>query len=431
MLDWINTLDPSTRTGLWILVVGGMTNMACALVGCFLVLRRMSLMGDAIAHAVLPGLVIAFLLSGTLAIGPLMLGAIAVGLLTAFLTQTLHRFGNVPSDASMGVVFTSLFALGIVLVKRYIEGVHFDVDCVWEGSLLMLVFDTTSIGGVEVPRHAFTIGPVLLIDALVVTALWKELKISSFDPPLSTTLGFPATWLHYLLMAMVAITAVAAFEAVGSILVVAMLIVPGATAHLVTDRLSRMVGLALVVALAATLGGYGMARALDVEVAGAVTVAAGFFYVVAVLGSPRYGLFSRVLHNMSTSLRIIREDVLAMLYRLEELGVAQRMTSREAITAVGGGVLARVAVRDLVRRRRVTHHRGGLELTESGRSRARNLLRSHRLWEAYLVEYLGLPLDHVHEPAERMEHFIDEQMQQRLAEELTDAATDPHGREIP
>lgn len=431
MSDWLAHLDPSTRTGLWIIVVGGMTNMACGLIGCFLVLRRMSLMGDAIAHAVLPGLVVAFLLSGTLAIGPLMIGAIVVGLLTAFLTQTLHHFGKMPSDASMGVVFTSLFALGIILVKRYVAGVHFDVDCIWEGSLLTLVFDTTPFAGVNVPRHAFTIGPVLLINAAVVTLLWKELKLSSFDPALATTLGFPAIWLHYLLMAMVAVTAVAAFEAVGSILVVAMLIVPGATAHLLTDRLHRMIWLALGLALLSTVAGYALARRWDVEVAGAMAVAAGLFYLAAVVASPRYGVVSRLMHTAATSLRILREDALALLYRLEELDVARRMSRGDAVQALGGGLLARFAIRDLIRRRLVAKDADRVELTESGRSQARKLLRSHRLWEAFLVEYLGLPLDHVHAPAERMEHFIGERMRERLADDLTDTATDPHGREIP
>jgi hypothetical protein len=232
-------------------------------------------------------------------------------------------------------------------------------------------------------------------------------------------------------MAMVAITAVAAFEAVGSILVVAMLIVPGATAHLLTDRLSRMVWLALAAAMAATILGYLFARAWDVEVAGAMSVASGLLFAAAVIGSPRYGVLSRLIHNVGTSLRILREDILAMLYRLEELGVHRPMTARDAVRGVGGGVLAHFAVRSLVRRKRVVRRADAIELTESGRLRAASLLRSHRLWEAFLVEYLGLPLDHVHAPAERMEHFIGQRMQKQLAEELTDSAVDPHGREIP
>ena len=138
--DWLEPFR--SATGQRIMLVGALTNVACALVGCYLVLRRMSLMGDAIAHAVLPGLVLAFIFSGAMNIVPLFIGAALVGLLTTFLTQTLHQFGRVPTDASMGAVFTSLFALGVVLLKRYISGVHFDVACVYEGSLTGVALDT-------------------------------------------------------------------------------------------------------------------------------------------------------------------------------------------------------------------------------------------------------------------------------------------------
>src|SRR5918994_5706921 len=134
MLDLLAQIDwwqPFTsRNGQSIMLVGAVTNVACALVGCYLVLRRMSLMGDAIAHAVLPGLVLALLFSGSMNIGPLFLGAAAIGLLTTFLTQTLHQYGRVPADASMGVVYTSLFAIGVVLLKSYAGQLHFDVQCV-------------------------------------------------------------------------------------------------------------------------------------------------------------------------------------------------------------------------------------------------------------------------------------------------------------
>jgi manganese/zinc/iron transport system permease protein len=213
-LDWLDSLNSPVA---WrIILVAACTNIACALVGCYLVLRRMSLMGDAIAHAVLPGLVIAFVFSGSMNIVPLFIGAAAVGLLTTFLTQTLHQYGRVPADASMGVVFTSLFALGVVLLKRYATGVHFDVACVYEGSLSSAALDTLQITGWEVPRQLQTVLPVALVNLAVVLLLWKELKISSFDPALATSMGISATVMHYLLMAIVAVTTVASFEAVGS-----------------------------------------------------------------------------------------------------------------------------------------------------------------------------------------------------------------------
>jgi manganese/zinc/iron transport system permease protein len=414
-----------------IMLVGALTNVACSLVGCYLVLRRMSLMGDAISHAVLPGLVIAFVFSGSMNIVPLFIGAAAVGLLTTFLTQTLHQYGRVPTDASMGVVFTSLFALGVVLLKRYATGVHFDVACVYEGSLSQAALDTFQLGGWELPRQLRTVFPVVIVNLVIIMLLWKELKISSFDPALATSMGFSATLLHYLLMAMVAVTTVASFEAVGSILVVAMLIVPPATAQLLSQRLGRMVLLACVFAILSAVLGYWLAARWNAAPAGAMAVVAGGMYALAVLLAPHNGILSALIRNLQTTLRILREDLLLMLYRVEEIDSTKRMQPSEAVAAVGGGWLARWALAILRRRGRIEVRDGRLQMTDDGRWRAARLVRGHRLWEAYLVKHLGLPLDHVHAPADRVEHYIHQPLREQLQKAVDDVEKDPHGREIP
>ncbi len=431
MLEWLSHLDAGTQASLWVILVGAMTNTACALLGCYLVLRRMSLLGDAISHAVLPGLAAAFILSGTLNIGYMFAGALIVGLLTTVLTEALHRHGGVAEDAAMGVVFTSLFALGVILVKRYGQAVDLDPDCVLNGLLELVDVNRVTVAGVSVPRALVTIGPVLAVNVLFIVVFWKELLVSSFDPALATTMGFRAGLLHYVLMALVAVTTVASFEQVGSILVIAMLIVPGATAHLLTDRLSRMLWIAAGVAVASAVLGQGLAIRWDTNTAGTMTVVVGLAYLAAAIFSPRYGVVSAWLRNLKTSLRIVREDLLAMLYRLEELRVQRRLGPVEAVRAVGGGALAVLGLRSVFARREVLRQNGTLRLTDLGRRQAAGLVRSHRLWEAYLVRHLGLPLDHVHEPATRMEHFIDERLQRHVAADLGQMATDPHGREIP
>jgi len=429
-MHFSNLLFAELSPGQLVVLTGAATNVACALVGCFLVLRRMSMMGDAISHAVLPGLVVAFLFSGSTSIFPLFLGAVACGLLTTFMTQTLHQYARVPSDASMGVVFTSLFALGVILVKKFVGGLHFDVACVYEGTLELVSFAAPIAG---LPRPLFTTLLVLLLNLVVLILLWKEFKLSSFDPALATTMGISATAMHYLLMTMVAVTSVASFEAVGSILVVAMLIVPAATAHLLTDRLELMVLIATAVGIASSVLGYWAAGFWNTNIAGMMTVAAGVLYLGAVFFSPRYGICSTLLRNIRMSLRILREDLLAMLYRVEELGPAseKRLTLAEASEAVGGGWLVRWGVRALVQEGRILLVGGHLHLTEKGRDAARQLVRSHRLWETYLVQHLGLPLDHVHEPAHRVEHYIDERLREELASEIDATGQDPHGRAIP
>jgi manganese/zinc/iron transport system permease protein len=421
-------LSQFSMTDVWIVLTAAATNVACALVGCFLVLRRMSLMGDAISHAVLPGLVIALLVSGSMGIVPMFLGAAAMGLLTTFLTQTLHQYARVPSDASMGVVFTSLFALGVVLVKKFVSGLHFDVACVYEGALEFVPFAEPMLG---LPRPLFTTLVVLLVNLAVLALLWKELKVSSFDASLASTMGFSATMMHYLLMVLVAVTAVASFEAVGSILVVAMLIVPAATAHLLCDRLGVMVFLSAVIGVAAAVLGYVAGRWFDTNYAGMITVAVGVLYGLAVLVSPRYGLISSLVRNVRMSLKVVGDDLLGMLYKVEELAREKPLSPVDARRAVGGGWQARWGLAKLIRGGKIESSGDRLLLTNSGRESARSLVRSHRLWETYLVEHLGMPLDHVHEPADRVEHYIDERLRRELEAEVDTAAGDPHGREIP
>ncbi len=281
----------------WVVITGGLCAAACALPGCFLVLRRMSMMGDAISHAVLPGLAIGFLLTGTRAGLPMLAGAAVTGVLTAMFTQWITRFGNVDRGASMGIVFTTLFALGMILITRAADRVDLDPGCVLYGAIEMTPLDvvaTLTVGGTEidVPRAAVVLGGVLLFNLLVVLALYKELQISAFDPELATALGIRALTMHYILMAMTAITTVAAFEAVGSIMVIAMLIVPAATAWLLTDRLPVMLGLSAGLGVIAAGLGHVSAITLptwfgyeDTSTAGMMAVATGLLFSLVWMGT--------------------------------------------------------------------------------------------------------------------------------------------------
>ena len=218
----------------WIVIVGILAAVACTLLGNFLVLRKMSMMGDAISHAVLPGLAIAFLITGARASLAMFIGAAVVGVLTAVFTQWISRFGKVDQGASMGIVFTTLFALGLILIVQAADHVDLDAGCVLYGAIELTPLDvvwSTKLFGmtVDLPRAVVVLVSVCLVNALFVILFFKELRISSFDPELASTIGINASLMHYLLMTLVAITTVAAFEAVGSIIVIAMLIVPAAT----------------------------------------------------------------------------------------------------------------------------------------------------------------------------------------------------------
>ena len=289
----------------WIVIVGALCAVACALPGNFLVLRRMSMMGDAISHAVLPGLAIAYLLTETRSSFTMFLGAAVVGVLTALFTQWISRFGNVDRGASMGIVFTTLFAVGLLLIVQAADHVDLDPSCVLYGAIELTPLDTAfdfKFGKalVQVPRAAVVLSMVVAINLAFVCLFFKELRISSFDPALATTLGFDADKMHYLLMTVVAMTTVAAFEAVGSIIVIAMLIVPPATAHLLTDRLDRMVVLSIIIAVSAA--GLGHVGALFIpywlgfkgtSTSGMMAVAAGAIFVMALLFAPKHGVVAR------------------------------------------------------------------------------------------------------------------------------------------
>lgn len=218
----------------------------------------MSMMADAISHAVLPGLAIAFLVSGTRAGWPLFLGAVVTGLLTALFTQWVHRSAGVDRGAAMGVVFTTLFAIGLVIIVRAADHVDLDPGCVLYGAIEFTPLDTVKIAGHFIPQAVLVNGGVLLANVLLIVSFYKELVLSSFDADLADTLGFRPGGLHYLLMMQVAATTVAAFESVGSIIVIAMFIVPAATARLLTDRLPVMLVFSVIAAaLAAALGHWG------------------------------------------------------------------------------------------------------------------------------------------------------------------------------
>ena len=389
--------------------------MACALPGNFLLLRRQSMMGDALSHTVLPGIVIAFLAghwlqsSGWLASGTfgarsgdvaqhtlLFVGAMLLGVFSAVLTEWVQKLGRVESSAALGVVFTTLFAFGLLLLRAAADDVHIDPDCVLYGNIELAVLDTW--GQTNIPRAAVINGSVLLVNLALVVVFYKELRIATFDPALATTMGINARLIHYGLMAITAATLVSAFESVGSILVIAVLIVPAATAYLLTDRLSRLLMLSLLFASLSALGGHVMAitlppvifgplgftRVESASTAGMTAVAAGMMFLAAMLLGPRYGIFSRWIDRTRLGLRVVREDVLGLLYRQDELavaGVAGR-ANINTVMAASPGWLRRLAIWQLCRRGQIEVAGDEYRLTAAGSRVAQELVRSHRLWRA-------------------------------------------------
>ncbi len=438
--DWSWTPDG------WIILAGILCAVSAALLGNFLVLRKLSLLGDAISHAVLPGLAIAFLVTSSRSSWPMFVGAVIAGLVTAGATQWIRQAGKVDESASLGVVFTCLFALGLVLIVQAADRVDLDPGCVLYGAIETTALDKVDLWGVQLPRVIWVLGAVLCVNVLAVLLLYKELKLSSFDPALATSLGIPASLMHALLMILVAVTAVASFESVGNILVVAMLVVPPSAALLITDRMARVIFWSLLIAAGSAVLGHWLATVVpgtlgyrSTSTAAMMAVASGGLFCLALIFGPNQGLLWRWWRHRTTALSVLAEDLIGLLYRREE----KAAETGEAVLPLAGGAselaklletklwMVRRVKKGLVKRGLVRQTSGSLELTEAGRQEAQRLGRAHRLWEQYLVERAEIPLSRIHAHAEQFEHYTSASMRDALAEQTEGTDVDPHGSPIP
>lgn len=269
---------------IWILTTASLVAVSCSMVGVFLVLRRMSLLGDAISHSVLLGIVLAYLAVGSRSVVAMMIGATVIGLLTAWLSNTLHRVSKLQTDASIGIIFTWFFAVGVILISVYAGQVDLDQECVLYGEIAFVPFDTVVWGESDIgPRAFWLILGVFLLNLLMVLIGFERFKLVAFHPALAVSLGVNVVFWHYLLMTMVSLTTVASFDAVGAILVVALLVIPASAAYLLAKSLKGMLWLAAGYAQLSVLAGYAVAVWLDSSIAASIAVMAGLLLMTTVL----------------------------------------------------------------------------------------------------------------------------------------------------
>ena len=279
-----------------IVLTAALVGIACALAGSFLVLRRMALLGDAISHSVLLGIVAVFWLTGSRSAPLMVIGAGAVGLLTVSLVEAVYRTGRVREDAAIGLVFPALFSIGVIAVSRFPSAVHLDVDHVLYGEIAYAHIDKIELFGYDLGyRSLWLMGIMALVNLVFVALFYKALKLATFGPALAAALGFSPLAIHYGLMALASATTAVALDSVGAVLVVGILVVPAATAYLLTDRLPIMLVLASLCGSASAVGGYWLARRLDGSIAGAMATFAGVLFLGAFLIAPRHGLVARAI----------------------------------------------------------------------------------------------------------------------------------------
>ncbi|MEZ4857235.1 MAG: metal ABC transporter permease [Flavobacteriaceae bacterium] len=267
--------------------------IACAIPGVFLVLRKMALISDAISHSILPGIVIGFFITQDLNSPLLILLAALTGVITVVLVEVIQKTGLVKEDTAIGLVFPSLFSVGVILIAKNANDVHLDVDAVLLGELAFAPFDRFLISGMDLgPKSLWVMGTILILTIVLLFLFFKELKVSTFDKGLAATLGFSPFIMHYGLMSISSITVVGAFDAVGAILVVAFMIAPSATAYLLTSNLKKMILLSILFGAFSAISGYWLAHFLDASISGSMTTVLGLLFLGVYLFAPKKGLLS-------------------------------------------------------------------------------------------------------------------------------------------
>ncbi|MDO6392232.1 iron chelate uptake ABC transporter family permease subunit [Pontibacter sp. BT731] len=398
-----------------------------AVVGCFTLLRKRALVGDAVAHAVLPGVCLAFILSGTKNPFILLIGAFVTGWLSLVVIDYITSRSRIKEDTAIGLVLSVFFGIGILLltsIQQTGNAAQSGLDKFLFGSAASL------IGGDLI---AFGVVAVLLLVAVVL--FYKELTLLCFDQAYARTIGFPVRGLELLLTTLTVFAVVVGIQAVGVVLMAAMLITPAAAARFWTENLKVMLVLAaLIGAFSGIAGAFVSYTAPSMPTGPWIVLIVSMIAILSFALAPGRGWVARIMRQRRNKTRILEENLLKLLYQLGELR-----------QDYGSGR----SLEDLLERRNIPKKEalGGLQklkrqgylrnedsrwlLTPEGEKRGRRVVRLHRLWELYLTQYLNLASDHVHEDAETIEHIITPELEQRLVEELNYPDLDPHSTRIP
>jgi ABC-type Mn2+/Zn2+ transport system permease subunit/Mn-dependent DtxR family transcriptional regulator len=377
-----------------------MVGTTCAVLSCYLLVKRWALMGDAVSHAVLPGVAIAYLLAGSF-----FLGAVVAGVSAALAIGFIERQSRVKADAAMGIILTGTFALGLVILSS-IRSKSLDLYHILFGNVL----------GVSPEDLWLTAGTGALVVVLVVV-LYRELLIWSFDPVMAAAIGLPTQLLHYLLMVLLSLTIVASLQTVGIILVVAMLITPGATAYLYANRLPTMMALSVAFGVGSAVLGLYLSFYLNVASGGTIVLVASGLFVLSLFLAPRQGLLGRSLRRRRAASRTALEDALREAYLLQSKHEAIEESGLAGQLGVGLPEV-RATLRRLLKAGLAETGPQGPKLTAEGTRQAALVVKSHHLWEVYLAGTAGLRWEDAHEEAHRLEHVTSPDMAAQLGREL-------------
>ncbi|MEZ4949262.1 MAG: iron chelate uptake ABC transporter family permease subunit [Saprospiraceae bacterium] len=394
-----------------------MVGLTCGVLGCFIVLRNMALIGDALSHAVLPGVVVAFMILGYNILG-FFVGSVLAGLLTAVGITWIQQNVKTKNDAAIGIVFTAMFSIGVMGISWISknEGVHLDLKDFLFGNVL----------GVSNQDLWLTLAISIYVLVSIVV-FYRYLFVSTFQPTIAQTMGISVKVIHYFLMLLLSFVVVAALQTVGVILVVAMLITPASTALLISDRLHKVIFIAGLMGLLSAVLGLVLAIYINTTPGPAMAVVSTILYLLAAFFSPKKGLLFRMLQKRKLRFRISQEDFMKEAYKLEQHGQLN-LSNLQTKLDFSKGKFQSVF---LSLQQKNYFDKKSLNLTEKGKDEALRLTRAHRLWETYLVQEMGLNEAQIHEDAERLEHLLPEEILNEVDRHLGFPKTDPHGSPIP
>ncbi len=402
------------------LLGGSMVAAVCGVVGCLVILRRMAFLGDALSHAMIAGVAGGYLfmklLFGVEAHAPAMLlGSLIAAVITVALIGFVSRASRVKEDTAIGIMYTGVFAGGVVLVSIFRNYIHIDL-------MHFIMGDVLGVADADLWVAAIASSLVLTIIIL----FFRHFQITSFDPVMAVSIGLPVVFIDYLLTTCVSLVVVSAVSMVGVILVVGLLITPAATAYLLCDRLDRMMFTAAGFGFSSVVGGLYLCFWLDSSGGGAVMLFSTAQFILVLIFAPRYGLLARQLQLYRLVPQQLLEDILGSIIRKGD----HRMKISELKQDLKRHKRAGRAVGNLVRQGLLELDGGFVRLTPSGKKEALAVQRSHRIWETYL-HHMGTPEAEIHPRAENLEHLRDNSALDYLDDLLGHPVTDPHGKEIP
>lgn len=400
------------------LIASSLVGIMCGTLGSFIVLRNMSLIGDALAHAILPGIVVSFMVLGYSTIG-FFFGSVIAGLITAFFITWLQHNIKTKNDATIGIVFTAMFSLGVIGISSLNSsgGVHLDLKDFLFGSVMGISNEDIWLTGV-----------ICVYTILSIIVFYRYLFITTFQPTIAKAMGISVKSIHYYLMFLLSIAIVSALRTVGIILVVAMLITPSATALLLSDKLKKVIILSGFIGFASAVLGLILSIIFDMPPGPAMCVVATVIYLLAGIFAPKKGLLNKYVNKRQQKKRIDLDHIIREVLRDNKTGIqAAALVER---TELSKSKIDK-HIKELTTEGTLMVSNDRYQLTAKGLEKGNSIVRAHRLWETYLTNEVGLQDGQVHNEADRLEHHLTEEILDEVDHKLGYPGSDPHGAPIP